>query len=287
MNRTKAFVSYSQEDESWKRQLITHLAVLEFEGLLHVWSDTRINAGDDWFQRLGSAMDDSRVAVLLISPSFLASNFIRTEEVPRLLCRHADDGMLILPLIARPCAWQLVPWLSCIQMRPKNGTPLSSGSPDQIDIDLSNFTYEIAALLRRFEPPPSAAVDSACAAFDAACDAIGNTRRPIDDKTLISLLGLAIEHGAPAYNAGSPMDCASIYRHAADRLLRLISEAKSLRRLGVTALGIQEAEILLRPVAASTEINHPAKADELAWKLRKAFDRILEVSRSGLTRRCS
>jgi hypothetical protein len=49
MKRTKAFISYSNKDELWKDRLMTHLAVLEFEKLLHVWADTKIAAGDDWY----------------------------------------------------------------------------------------------------------------------------------------------------------------------------------------------------------------------------------------------
>ena len=47
MERTKAFVSYSQKDELWKDRLMVNLAVLEFEGLLHVWADTRLSAGEE------------------------------------------------------------------------------------------------------------------------------------------------------------------------------------------------------------------------------------------------
>src|SRR5215471_7217732 len=222
MNRTKAFISYSHKDESWKDRLMTHLAVLEFEGLLHIWADTRIAAGDDWYKRIQNAMDDSRVAVLLVSPDFLASKFIRNEEVPRLLQLHADSGMLILPLIARPCAWQLVPWLSRTQVRPKNGKPLSMGNDNDSDADLAAFTYEVASLLSRFTPQPSRSVVTACNRLDSTCKTIQEAKHVVDDRVVMSILILAIEHGAPIYNEGSPSDCARIYRYAAHRLLELI-----------------------------------------------------------------
>ena len=61
------------------------------------------------------AIEKAKVAILLVSPAFLASEFIRTEELPRLL-RNCDpnsepgnvndemaEGMLILPILLRPC----------------------------------------------------------------------------------------------------------------------------------------------------------------------------------------
>jgi hypothetical protein len=48
MDRTKIFLSYAPEDESWKDLLVLHLAVLERQGLVHVWADTRIQIGADW-----------------------------------------------------------------------------------------------------------------------------------------------------------------------------------------------------------------------------------------------
>ena len=60
---------------------------------------------------------------------------------------------------------------------------------------------------------------------------------------------------------------------------RSFAETKSLGRHAVLPRAIEEAERLLRPIVASKEVIDPATADELAWKLRKAFDGILEVSR--------
>src|SRR5215475_4240205 len=48
MSRTKAFLSYSHQDEAWRDRLMTHLAVLERREWLHVWTDTRINIGEIW-----------------------------------------------------------------------------------------------------------------------------------------------------------------------------------------------------------------------------------------------
>ena len=48
MNAPSIFISYSHKDEEWKDRVVTHLRVLEMEGMLDVWDDRRIEAGDDW-----------------------------------------------------------------------------------------------------------------------------------------------------------------------------------------------------------------------------------------------
>jgi hypothetical protein len=271
MDRTKAFISYSQKDELWKDRLMVNLAVLEFEGLLHVWADTRLSAGEAWYESINNAMDYSRVAVLLVSPDFLASKFIRNEEVPRLLQLHQENGMLILPLIARPAAWKLVPWLSQVQVRPKFGKPLSMGTDNEIDADLTNFTYEVASLLNRFTPQPSTAVLRAYSDLESKCKSIES----VDEQAMGLILTTAIDHGAPAYNEGSPLDCARIYRYAANRLVELIQAGKSSGNQTHSTPSVQQVEGLLSSLIPPEDSITTENADQLAWTLRRAFDRIL------------
>ena len=61
------FISYSHKDEVWKDRLVTHLGVLQHQGLLRTWSDEKIRGGDDWFEEIRKAMDEARLAVFLIS----------------------------------------------------------------------------------------------------------------------------------------------------------------------------------------------------------------------------
>ncbi len=125
MSGPTVFISYSHYDEAWKNQLVSQLRVLEIEGVLSVWDDRKIAAGDGWRTEIETAMEHARAAVLLISADFLISEFIRGTEVPRLLQRRAQDGLRIIPLIVRPCPWRRVPWLAEIQGRPSDGRPLA------------------------------------------------------------------------------------------------------------------------------------------------------------------
>jgi TIR domain len=148
MSRTKVFISYSHDDHNWLLKVSQHIAGLERRDLVEVWSDTRIPAGADWEKEIESALKSARVAVLLVSPAFLASEFIWKNEMPRIVA-HSTQGMDILPLIVRPCAWRLEEALEPLQARPTDGRALSLGSDSQIDSDLSAFAYELAARVGR------------------------------------------------------------------------------------------------------------------------------------------
>src|SRR5215210_6444645 len=76
------FLSYCHADEAWKARLVKHLAGLERDGRLRVWNDRLIRAGQTWLPEIETAMGEARVAVLLVSPDFLASTFITDARGP-------------------------------------------------------------------------------------------------------------------------------------------------------------------------------------------------------------
>jgi len=149
MTKPTVFISYSHKDEEWKDRLVTHLGVLQQEGILDTWDDRRIGAGEDWYQEIQEAMAAASVAILLVSANSLTSEFILREEVARLLERRDKEGLRIFPVIVKPCAWQQVKWLARMQCRPKDGQPLSAGSEHQIDVNLVAVAEEVAAIIRR------------------------------------------------------------------------------------------------------------------------------------------
>jgi hypothetical protein len=143
MPRTNVFVSYSHADRSWAERVRLHLAVMERRGFVDVWSDRRIRIGSDWKSEIDRALTEAKIAVLVVSPNFLASEFIWEKEMD-LIVQHLANGMSVFPLITRPCAWQLEPILASLQARPDNDRALSEGSESDIDYELSRFVYELA-----------------------------------------------------------------------------------------------------------------------------------------------
>jgi hypothetical protein len=183
MSRTRIFVSYSRRDTTWLKRFREHASVLERAGFVEIWSDTTIAAGADWEGEIERALSSAKVAVLMVSPSFLASEYIWNKEMPRIVA-HIEAGMEALPLIIRPCAWKLAPELVRLQARPTGGEPLSSGKESDVDGHLAAFTYELAAKIGR---SPAALLPSSTGARerDAESDLTGewigyyNQNRPI------------------------------------------------------------------------------------------------------------
>jgi TIR domain len=156
MSRTKLFISYSHRDDDWLERLKLHLAPLERLKIVHVWSDTRIRVGDRWEVEIESALAESSAAVLMITPAFLASDYIWNQEMPHIL-KHRLAGMLVFPLITKPCAWRIATELAELQARPVNGRALSLSTDPAVDSHLADFVYELAGLLGRM--PSSVASD--------------------------------------------------------------------------------------------------------------------------------
>ncbi len=120
-DKPTVFISYSHKDEDWKDRLRPHLGVLERADRITIWDDRRIGGGEEWYEEIREAMDLAAVAVCLISADFLSSKFCTEEEVPYLLTRRERHGMILIPVLLRPCAWKAVSWLSAIQMIPRDG----------------------------------------------------------------------------------------------------------------------------------------------------------------------
>ena len=143
------FISYSHKDEAEKDELVSHLGVLQGEGLVDVWVDDRIGAGGDWAAGIDQAISQARVAILLVTKNFLNSKFILQTEVPRLLERRSRAGITVFPVIARSCAWRRVNWLAKMNVRPKNGDPVWREAGRYADDELAKIAEEVADIIEQ------------------------------------------------------------------------------------------------------------------------------------------
>lgn len=105
----RIFVSFSHRDERWFERLKVHLTPLEKSGKIDLWSDQQIRPGSDWRREIDSALEQAQSAIMLISPDFLASDFIQSVEVVSLLEAARSRGARILPIIVAPCDYGFSP----------------------------------------------------------------------------------------------------------------------------------------------------------------------------------
>ena len=102
--RTKAFISYSHKDKRYLERLRIHLTPFVRSHNIDVWDDTRIKPGQQWKNEIQQAISSARVAILLVSADFIASEFIAQDELPPLLAAAEQDGVIILYVLISTCA---------------------------------------------------------------------------------------------------------------------------------------------------------------------------------------
>ncbi len=115
MKRNEVFVSYSHTDAEYLARLKVHIRPFERSGTVTLWSDTKIKPGALWKREIAEALNRAAVAILLISADFLASDFVVENELPPLLRASEDEGVRIIPVIIKPCAFSNIPELSQFQ----------------------------------------------------------------------------------------------------------------------------------------------------------------------------
>jgi hypothetical protein len=142
----KAFISYSHEDEASLNKLLIHLAALRRQGLIEAWTDHEIHAGADIDERVESAMEEAQLFLLLVSASFINSDYCFEKEFARALERQAVGEVLIVPIIVRECDWKIQE-LRKFKALPKDGKAVISRHWHSEDEAFANIAEGLRALL--------------------------------------------------------------------------------------------------------------------------------------------
>ena len=104
------FISYSHRDEAYLTELQLMLKPLLTEwDKLELWADTQIKPGSKWREEIQRGLDSAKVAVLLVSADFLASDFVTTDELPVLFKAANNRELQILWMYLSPAAYEVTP----------------------------------------------------------------------------------------------------------------------------------------------------------------------------------
>ncbi len=96
MSGPTVFISYSHRDERLLKALLVHLKPFERTGSVSAWSDKQIRSGSKWRAEIDAALAKASVGLLLVSPHFLASDFIHDHELGPLLRAMDERGVELL-----------------------------------------------------------------------------------------------------------------------------------------------------------------------------------------------
>lgn len=142
--RDQVFISYSHNDKDWLEKLQTVLKPLIRKGVVNIWDDTRIQAGQKWREEIKTALSGAKVAVLLVSPDFLASEFIAEGELPPLLKAAAGEGLTIIWVPVRDSLFTETE-IAEYQAAFDPAHPLAGLSPAEVDKTLVEISKKIKA----------------------------------------------------------------------------------------------------------------------------------------------
>ncbi|MGF1534227.1 MAG: toll/interleukin-1 receptor domain-containing protein, partial [Bernardetiaceae bacterium] len=100
----KVFISYSSRDRDIRqyieRELAVHLNALA-PNTYTLWSDAGIDIGANWREVIETQMAESDAALLLVSPGFMASEFINNVELTEFFRRKQEAGYILIPVEIR------------------------------------------------------------------------------------------------------------------------------------------------------------------------------------------
>lgn len=140
------FLSYSRKDKDMLDKLITHLAGLRRTGKITTWHDRDIEAGNEWEPELLEKLDTADIILLLISAEFIDSDYCYGKELQRAIERHNEGEARVIPVILKPCLWNLptIPF-SILNVLPNDALPITKWKdPDEAFTVVVESIYKIA-----------------------------------------------------------------------------------------------------------------------------------------------
>jgi hypothetical protein len=140
------FFSYSHADEGLRDQLEKQLSILQRQGVITMWHDRRIGAGQDFAHEIDSHVETDDIILLLVSADFLASDYCYDKEMNRAMQRHAAGDAVVIPVILRPCDWHGTPF-GRLNATPPDGKPITKFSDR--DEALLEVTKAVRAAVER------------------------------------------------------------------------------------------------------------------------------------------
>jgi hypothetical protein len=139
-------LSYAHKDQELCDEFREHLSGLRRVKIINDWHDRQIDAGRDWAARIDERLERADVVLLLVSSSFLSSDYCQDVEVRRAMERHRAGEAIVVPIVLRDCDWSDTPF-GHLNKLPRHSRAVTL-APDR-DEALAEITRELKAIIQR------------------------------------------------------------------------------------------------------------------------------------------
>lgn len=153
----KIFVSYSHKDAAYLEEdsLFGFLKGLEREQVVF-WTDRQILAGELWDEVVKTNIQQSDMALVLVSQSFLDSPYCQDVEIQGFL----QGKTHLIPVILSPCEWRRHAWLSSRQFLPAGDQTIEEhfqdpGRRKRLFLEIREHMRQLVTNIRQQSPNPA------------------------------------------------------------------------------------------------------------------------------------
>lgn len=103
MSKINLFISYSHEDKKqYMPELLTYLNEQNCPKIA-IWYDENISPGAEWDEAIKNKLNQADIVLLLLSQSFLMSQYVKEKELKISLQRHQNGECRVIPIFIRKC----------------------------------------------------------------------------------------------------------------------------------------------------------------------------------------
>ena len=131
MRKVSLFISYCHEEKDYLKQLKVYLNERDCPKI-NIWDDGAIMPGKEWDTEIKRRLNSSNIIILLISQSFLNSDYINKTELKIALEKHDKGQCRVIPIFTRFCNLNKYQNITALQGMPK-GKWLSSMADERYE----------------------------------------------------------------------------------------------------------------------------------------------------------
>ncbi|WP_165704170.1 NACHT domain-containing protein, partial [Enhygromyxa salina] len=99
----RLFVSYAHADDQLTHKLVDDLTprlASSSKYCFEIWQDVQLQPGEDWDGRIRGALHEAHLGLMLLTPAFFSSNYIKNVEIPEFVSGRATgvEGKRVIPV---------------------------------------------------------------------------------------------------------------------------------------------------------------------------------------------